>query len=94
MSVGRSVKKYQCELCGRYDCRCMPPFKPKSKPLATIVDEITHKLNNATMTDLSDLGNEIGFVVGKFIDKEKIGFEREDFISGIRHGISLIDGTH
>lgn len=43
--------------------------------------------------DLSDLGNEIGVVIGKHYDnlnKEEIG----DLISGLKHGISLTNGTH
>jgi len=43
--------------------------------------------------DLSDCGNEIGYVVGnqyKNMTEEEI----EDFITGIRHGISLTNGTH
>lgn len=44
--------------------------------------------------DLSDIGNEIGLIIGKFIDNDKLGFELDDFISGIKHGISIIEGTH
>jgi hypothetical protein len=43
--------------------------------------------------DLSDCGNEIGNMVGskyKNMTEEEI----EDFITGIRHGISLTNGTH
>ena len=41
--------------------------------------------------DLSDCGNEIGIAVGQFFkSKEDI----EDFITGLKHGISLVDGTH
>jgi len=43
--------------------------------------------------DLSDCGNEIGNMVGskyKNMTQEEI----EDFITGIRHGISLTNGTH
>jgi len=41
--------------------------------------------------DLSDLGNEIGIVIAKFFDEENTV---NDFISGLKHGISLTDGTH
>jgi len=41
--------------------------------------------------DLSDIGNEIGIAIGKYIDNDNTV---KDFISGLRHGISLIDGTH
>jgi hypothetical protein len=41
--------------------------------------------------DMSDFGNEVGIVVGQFFkSKEDI----EDFITGLRHGVSLADGTH
>jgi len=40
---------------------------------------------------MSDFGNEIGIVVGQFFkSKENI----EDFITGLKHGISLTNGTH
>lgn len=43
--------------------------------------------------DLSDCGNEIGYIVGcKY--KNMTEDEIEDFITGIRHGISLTNGTH
>lgn len=48
--------------------------------------------------DLGDLGNEIGIVMADFITpdnaKNEWGWEEDDFKNGIRHGISLIDGTH
>lgn len=42
--------------------------------------------------DLSDIGNHVGIVIGKYtgVDEEKI----RDFISGLKHGISLSNGTH
>lgn len=47
-------------------------------------------------SDLSDIGNEIGIVIGKAIEKYKgeLGWELEDFINGVKHGVSLVDGTH
>lgn len=44
--------------------------------------------------DLSDMGNEIGSILGKYINNEEIGFDKESFIMGLDHGISLADGTH
>ena len=44
--------------------------------------------------DLSDLGNDIGLSIGKYINNDKLGYEKEDLISGINHGISIIDGSH
>lgn len=43
--------------------------------------------------DLSDLGNEIGIIIGQYTN-DKMGYEKDDFVSGIRHGISISDGTH
>lgn len=39
--------------------------------------------------DISDLGNEIGIIIGKY-NKENV----RDFKFGLNHGISLSDGTH
>jgi hypothetical protein len=41
--------------------------------------------------DVSDVGNEIGIVLGDFIHTES---ELQDFITGLKHGISLTNGTH
>jgi hypothetical protein len=43
--------------------------------------------------DLSDLGNEIGIIIGQYTNDE-MGYEKDDFVSGVRHGISISDGTH
>lgn len=56
-------------------------------------DVASHLLNNNPKGDISDLGNEIGIVLGKYIS-DKIGYELESFISGIKHGVSLTKGTH
>jgi hypothetical protein len=40
---------------------------------------------------MSDIGNEIGVVLGEFIQSEE---DFKDFIHGLRHGISLTNGTH
>ena len=55
-------------------------------------DLVETLLKMKTTYDLSDIGNEIGIVIGKYINKE-IG-DKNDFINGVKHGISLIDGTH
>ncbi len=44
--------------------------------------------------DASDIGNEIGIILGKYIDEKEMGWELDAFISGIKHGISITDGTH
>ena len=43
--------------------------------------------------DLSDCGNEIGIIVGHAY-KNMTEDEIQNFISGIKHGISLTNGTH
>jgi hypothetical protein len=44
--------------------------------------------------DISDIGNEIGIILGKYIDEQDHGWDKDGFISGLKHGISLTDGTH
>ena len=44
--------------------------------------------------DLSDLGNDIGLNIGEYIDDNKLGYEKNDLIYGLNHGISIVDGTH
>lgn len=44
-----------------------------------------------TNGDLSDIGNEIGIVLGHYIKSEE---DFNDLIVGIKHGISLTDGSH
>ncbi|MCF6185753.1 MAG: hypothetical protein L3J56_14235 [Bacteroidales bacterium] len=58
-----------------------------------IIDEIITSLEKITapVLDISDVGNEIGIAVGKFIKTDN---DKKEFIRGIEHGISLIDGTH
>ena len=52
--------------------------------------EIVERLQNFHYKgDISDIGNEIGIVLGK-LTKDQI----RDFQFGLSHGISLSDGTH
>lgn len=61
-----------------------------------ITEELSKVLQNLHYQsgDMSDIGNEIGIVIAKYFNKNKLGFELEDFIAGLKHGISLTDGTH
>lgn len=48
-------------------------------------------------SDLGDFGNIIGYIVGmnlKHPVNTGIGWEKDDFMYGIKHGFSLTDGTH
>lgn len=48
------------------------------------------KYNNG---DISDLGNEVGYAIGTVLPN-MTEEEIKDFIFGIKHGISLTNGTH
>jgi hypothetical protein len=55
--------------------------------------------NKERITDLDDIGNEIGFAVSSITCKNgkdlKIwSFEKDDFENGFTHGYSLNDGSH
>lgn len=41
--------------------------------------------------DLSDIGNELGVVLGRYIETEE---EFKDLVTGLRHGISSINGIY
>jgi hypothetical protein len=52
---------------------------------------------NYNSGDLTDIGNEIGVAIGKYTIEENAeddALDVESFICGLKHGISLIDGTH
>ena len=57
--------------------------------------ELSEKLSSLPYKngDISDIGNEIGIILGNYISKEN-GWDKDSFISGLNHGISLTDGTH
>ena len=55
--------------------------------------EISDKLSNLKYKngDLSDIGNEIGIIIAKYFDDVN---DLDGFIFGVKHGVSLTDGTH
>ena len=61
----------------------------------SVVESVIFELRSRVKYDgdISDLGNEIGFAVGKSLPMITED-ELHDFISGIKHGISLTNGTH
>jgi hypothetical protein len=59
-----------------------------------IIDHLDHGHDLKIGCDLSDVGNNIGVAIGKYVNEDKLGYEIESLIAGIKHGISLIDGTH
>ena len=55
---------------------------------------ISNEIKNININgDLNELGNLIGQIVGKYFSDD-LGFEEDDFISGIEHGISVSNDTH
>lgn len=64
----------------------MEAFKKLTTELADRFNEISYS------GDMSDIGNELGVIIAKYFDLG-IG-DVSDFNSGLKHGISLTDGTH
>ncbi len=60
---------------------------------AKLIEKLKIFLDNIEYKYLSvgDLGNEIGYFIADHLTDEET---KEDFIHGIRHGISLKDDTH
>jgi hypothetical protein len=58
-----------------------------------IMDKLSISLGNVSYRngDISDVGNEIGVTIGEYLSTEE---KLNDFISGLKHGISLKNGTH
>ena len=64
----------------------------------TKINDIANSLKVSTggmnyIGEISDLGNEIGVVVGLAF-KDMTDEDITDFIQGFRHGVSLTNGTH
>ncbi len=64
------------------------------KDINKIRQELIDAINNDPMVDLSDIGNTIGIVIGNHLTDKEMGFDEDDFLHGIKHGISLSNGTH
>lgn len=56
-----------------------------------VCKEISERLSNLPYNDgdSSDIGNEIGIVLGLYLSEGSFGWEKGDFISGLNHGINL-----
>ena len=67
-------------------CKVMTEFEKISSSLVISLANISYKNG-----DISDIGNEIGVAIGEHLSTEE---ELNDFISGLKHGISLKNGTH
>jgi len=70
-------------------------MKTEKNKFDNIITELKQKLDDIDyIGDIGDIGNEIGFVLGSYICKDKMGYEYENFINGVKHGISITDGSH
>lgn len=59
-----------------------------------VLTEISARLTTVTYEgDLSDIGNEIGYILGNIIPN-MTQEEIDTFITGFKHGVSLTNGTH
>lgn len=63
----------------------MEKMRDLTEPIIKQLSSIQYEVG-----DVSDLGNEIGIAIGTQLSGENL----QAFILGLRHGISLIDGTH
>lgn len=61
------------------------------KKLSEIISEISEEVTY--FGDLSDLGNEIGVAIGEMFP-DMTEQEVSEVILGLKHGISLTNGTH
>ena len=79
-------------------CEYTETMLPRRSNLSDITSDLIEHLQKTSRLppgcDLSDLGNEIVIAIAKHIDESKIGYEMASFMAGIKHGISLVDGTH
>jgi hypothetical protein len=65
----------------------------KRKKFKKIMKEIRKQLKSVEYSgDISDIGNEIGIVLGKHIKDDNLDLRL--FTFGIKHGVSLSNGTH
>lgn len=58
-----------------------------------IIKELKTSTDNSILVDFldsGDVGNFIGIAIARNLDKDGI----RDFLAGLEHGVSLIDGSH
>ena len=66
----------------------MTEFNKTRKEISIALDNVWYENG-----DLSDIGNEIGVIIAKHFS-DKMGYDLDSFIHGLKHGVSLIDDTH
>lgn len=84
-------KEDTCYKCGKSHFE--DPIPPSEFQM--LVNSVILQLHDIKYDgDLSDLGNEIGVAIGEYHKLVNKPCDIKDFISGIKHGISLTNGTH
>ncbi len=88
IKMGKSIKKEP-----DFDPSDVKVYNPEYNYIRIV--EIIGKIKSADyyVGDLSDIGNSIGIIIGKYICDD-MGFEEDSFIHGFKHGVSLSNGTH
>ena len=69
-------------------------YKTTKEALVKYLQDFSLVDGDLSDLDLGDLGNAIGYIVGDFLDDDIVGFEKDDFMTGLNHGFSIKDGTH
>lgn len=67
----------------------------KKQTLQAYLELLSKELNKKIQYDgdIADFGNEVGYALGNIMPNMKEA-QIKDFITGLRHGISLTNGTH
>ena len=66
-------------------------FDKKDIRIVEIIEDL--KTAEYFVGDLSDIGNTIGIIIGKYICDD-MGFKEDAFLHGFNHGVSMSNGTH
>lgn len=63
------------------------------KEFEDVINSLLNQLRDVNYNngDISDVGNEIGIAIGEHLSTKE---HLDDFITGLKHGISLKNGTH
>jgi len=83
-----------CEEFGTNEyAKIVQPEEEEISEFKKIRESIIRQLKNVIYDngDVSDVGNEIGIAIAKHLNENQ---NVEDFMHGVRHGVSLIDGSH
>lgn len=69
--------------------------RPEEDVFKDIVYDIKTQFQNidydTKSCDIGDVGNEIGIALSKYIEDGKVGFELNNFIDGVKHGVLLMN---